>query len=57
MSKKDAVAEVHDWRQRIDTEIKSQLQYASDWGSILVNNKPPADIDEAIERVEKELKE
>jgi hypothetical protein len=58
MSKKDAVSENFDWRQRIDKEINSQLNYAKDWGSILDDDrKPPSSLDEAIEAKKKEIEE
>mmetsp|Transcript_13748 Transcript_13748/g.37502 ORF Transcript_13748/g.37502 Transcript_13748/m.37502 type:complete len:105 (-) Transcript_13748:70-384(-) len=49
------VAENHNWVDRVNSEINSQLKYATEWGATL-KEKLPATLDEMIAEREAELK-
>lgn len=50
------VAQNSNWSDRVDSEIKAQIHFATEWGSTL-REKLPATVEEAIEAKEAELAE
>lgn len=50
------VAENHNWIDRVNSEIRSQLNYASEWGATLSTKLPPT-VEAQIEAKERELDE
>lgn len=50
------VAENHNWIDRVNSEIRSQLSYASEWGATLKQKLPPT-VEDQIEAKVAELEE